>query len=117
MKEEVNGVKTSSTKQKQLDYLKTLRFNSPSGEVNEDVIVRDLLFVFQGIQGQHISYSLLEDAFVLAPNLMVSPSTRKLIGELSELGWLFKKVNDWMTRSIEASVNCNQVTQSLCFAV
>ena len=42
-----------------------MRFNSPNGEVNEDVIVRDLLFVFQGIQGQNITYSLLEDAYVL----------------------------------------------------
>lgn len=53
---------------------------------------------------------MLEDAFALAPNIVVSPSTRKLIGELAELGWLFKKVNDWMTRNIETSVHCNQVT-------
>jgi hypothetical protein len=47
MKDSANeGTKSTSTKQKQLEYLKTLRFNSPSGEVNEDVIVRDLLFVF-----------------------------------------------------------------------
>lgn len=41
-----NGVKSASTKLKQLEYLKTMRFNSPSGEINEDVLVRDLLFVF-----------------------------------------------------------------------
>ena len=38
--------KSASTKQKQMEYLKSQRFNSPSGEINEDVIVRDLLFVF-----------------------------------------------------------------------
>jgi gamma-tubulin complex component 3 len=102
---------------RQLDYLKSMRFNSPSGEVNEDVIVRDLLFVFQGIQGQFITYSLLEDAYILQPNLTFSPSTRKLINELCELGWLFKKVNDWLLRNNETSVHCNQVTQSLCFAI
>ena len=36
----------TSTKQRQLDYLRTLRFSSPQGEVNEDTIVRELLFVF-----------------------------------------------------------------------
>ena len=36
----------ASTKQRQLDYLRTLRFSSPQGEVNEDTIVRELLFVF-----------------------------------------------------------------------
>lgn len=99
--------KSASTKQKQMEYLKSQRFNSPSGEINEDVIVRDLLFVFQGIQGQHISYSLLEDAFILAPNVNLSPSTRKLVNELCELGWLFKKVNDWLVRNLESSVHCN----------
>jgi gamma-tubulin complex component 3 len=85
-----------------LDYLKQLRFSS---EVTEDQIVRDLLFVFQGIDGQKITYSLLEDAYILAPNLTLSPSTRKLVQELSELGWLFKKVNDWLTRNLEMTCN------------
>lgn len=39
----------NSTKMKQLEYLKSMRFNSPGGEVTEELIVRDLLFVFQGI--------------------------------------------------------------------
>ena len=46
----------ASTRQRQLDYLRTLRFSSPSGEVNEDTIVRELLFVMQGIDGQLIKY-------------------------------------------------------------
>ena len=46
----------ASTKQRQLDYLRTLRWSSPNGEVNEDVIVRELLFVFQGIDGVLIKY-------------------------------------------------------------
>jgi len=73
-----------------------MKINSASGELNEDALVRDLIYVFQGIQGQNIQYSLLEDAFILAPNCLVSPSTRKLISELCELGWLFKKVSEWI---------------------
>lgn len=38
--------KSATTKQKQIEYLKTMRYNSASGEINEDVIVRDLIFVF-----------------------------------------------------------------------
>jgi gamma-tubulin complex component 3 len=60
---------------------------------------------------------MLEDSFVIASNITLSPSTRKLISELCELGWLFKKVNDWLTRNLEMSSHCNQVTQSLCFAI
>jgi gamma-tubulin complex component 3 len=64
--------------------------------VNEDTVVRELLFVFQGIDGQYIKFSALDDAFVLSPAVTVSPSTMKLIQELCELGWLYKKVNDWI---------------------
>jgi hypothetical protein len=38
---------------------------SQAEPLSEDLIVRDLLFVFQGIQGQFIHYSVMEDAFVL----------------------------------------------------
>ena len=109
----------AATKQRQLDYLRTLRFSSPQGEVNEDMIVRELLFVFQGIDGNFIQYQLLEDAYVLVPQITVSPSAHKLICELCELGWLFKKVNDWVKRNGGDSMNTNvnQVTQSLCFAI
>jgi len=84
---------------------------------NEDLVVRDLLFVFQGINGQYIQFSLLEDRYVLSPQAVVSPSARKLIDELCELGWLFRKVNDWLSRNFELQALCNQVTQSLCFAI
>ena len=50
---------------------------------------------------------------------MVSPSTRKICNELCELGWLFKKVNDWLKLNVEtsASMDVNQVTQALCFSI
>ena len=75
-----------------------MRFNNPQ-QVGEDLLVRDLLFTFQGIDGQIISYSMLEDAYTVAPNVVLTPSTKKLVAELCELGWLFKKVNDWNTRN------------------
>ena len=56
---------------------------------------------------------------MLSPSVTVSPSAHKLICELCELGWLFKKVNDWVSRngSDQSNMNVNQVTQSLCFAI
>jgi len=91
----------------------------PGGQepLNEDLIVRDLLFVFQGINGQYIHFSHLDDGFIVTPNAVVSPAAKKLINELSELGWLFRKVNDWLSRNFELQAHCTQVTQSLCFAI
>jgi len=65
------------------------------------LIIRDLIFVFQGINGQFIQFSLLEDRYILLPMAVVSPSARKLIEELCELGWLFRKVNEWLSRNNE----------------
>ena len=79
--------------------------------------MRDLIFVFQAIPGQHIVYSMLEDAFILQPTVIVSPSTRKLIQELCELGWLYKRVSEWVQRNQETQSHINQVTQSLTFAI
>lgn len=62
-------------------------------------------------------YSILEDAYVLSPAVVVSPSTHKLISELNELGWLYRKVSDWLQKNAAELSSVNQVTQSLCFVV
>ena len=69
-----------STKQKQIEYLNKIKFNGfqstqsqgrnadsqfPHDQVKEQEIVRDLLYVFQGIEGRLIQYSFAEDAFIL----------------------------------------------------
>lgn len=64
----------------QLQFLKGYRFRSK--DVSEEVLCKDLIFIFQGIDGQNISFSIIEDAFVLAPNINVSDSTRKIISEM-----------------------------------
>lgn len=59
---------------------------------------------------------MLEDAYVVAPNVVLTPSTKKLVAELCELGWLFKKVNDWNQRNVKME-NQSKVIKSLCFAI
>ena len=77
---------------------------SEADVVKEADIIRDLIFVFQGIQGVNILYSNNEDAFTLRHNLVVSHSTRKIVNELCELGWLYRKVNNWMRDQQQANV-------------
>lgn len=86
MKGQPGNPLVKSAKQKQIDYLKQIKFNgytstqsqsnmnggmvvNGSGaaldNVREKDIVRDLLFVFQGIEGKLIQFSFAEDAFIL----------------------------------------------------
>lgn len=48
--------------------------------------------------------------------MVLTPSTRKLIYELCELGWLFKKVNDWNSRSSKLE-HQSKVVKALSFAI
>lgn len=93
--------KNKDAKASQYQFLKSFRYRSK--DISEEALCKDLLYVFQGIDGQNISFSILEDAFVLAPNVNVSSSTRKIVTEMCELGWLYKKVNDFMTRNIDST--------------
>ena len=106
-----------STKQRQIEYLKQQRIQGQSADVSEDLLVRDLIFVFQGINGQVVQFSLLEEAYIVQPSIILSPSTQKIINELCELGWLYKRVNDWLMRTLDEGSHCNQVTQALCFSI
>lgn len=40
----------------------------------------------------------------------------KMINELCEVGWLFRKINDWLLRNGKDQ-KISQVVQSLCFAM
>jgi hypothetical protein len=56
----------------------------------KNLCVNNLLYVFQGI-----------DEYMDHAN--VSPPIKKMIEQMSELGWLFKKVDDFMKRNIDSS--------------
>jgi len=47
----------------------------------------------------------------------VSASTHKIVAELAELGWLFKKVNEWLSKNNDARESVSLVAQSLTFAI
>ena len=66
--------------------------SASSGECAEYELVRDVLFACQGIDGEHIKFSPSEQAYVISPNVRVSPGRRNLVKCLTETGWLFKRV-------------------------
>jgi gamma-tubulin complex component 3 len=52
----------------------------------------------------------------MAPDIVLTPSTQKLVSELCEVGWLFKKVNDWNTRN-SGMEHQGKVVKALSFAI
>mmetsp|Transcript_8706 Transcript_8706/g.17003 ORF Transcript_8706/g.17003 Transcript_8706/m.17003 type:complete len:751 (+) Transcript_8706:47-2299(+) len=85
-----------------------------SAEIN--YLLRDIVFAFQGIDGNYINYSILEDSFVIQPNIGVSEPARKMVSELCELGWLFRKVSEFVGRQLE-DLSSGLFLKSLCFTL
>ncbi|KAJ0009613.1 hypothetical protein NQD34_001315 [Periophthalmus magnuspinnatus] len=84
-----------------------------TGEVTEAVLVRDILYVFQGIDGKFIKMSGQEDGYKLDPKVSLSKSLRDLSSRLSELGWLHNKVRKYTdSRSLDRAFGL--VGQSFC---
>jgi gamma-tubulin complex component 3 len=75
----------------------------------EDSLIRDLLFAFQGIEGKFLNYSSLEDRFITRQDL--PDCTRYILEQLSEIGYLYKKIKKFIVNNEEfASIVC----QSFC---
>ena len=58
----------------------------------ESQILRDLLYVFQGVEGRLLKYVALKDKFLLDPKYTLPRPTVQIINELSEIGWLYFKI-------------------------
>lgn len=88
--------------------------------VSEALLVRDMLYVFQGIDGQYVKLRGAGESgqFVVVPAIGsgASASTRTLVAKLGELGWLFARVSDAVAFS-SASVGAGRVSQALYAAV
>ncbi len=59
------------------------------GRVIESDILRDLLYVFQGIDGRFLKYDSKVDAFVMDSSVKLPRPTLEIVNKLSELGWLY----------------------------
>ncbi|KAL3637329.1 Gamma-tubulin complex component 3 [Castilleja foliolosa] len=88
-------------------------------EVSEVVLVRDVLYACQGIDGKYIKFDEKADAYVL-PDLIKAPrATRIMVRKLCELGWLFRKVKAYITESMDRfpSEDVGTVGQAFCAAL
>lgn len=70
-------------------------------EVTEEVLVRDVLYACQGIDGKYVKFDNNSDGYVLSNLIKASRATRTMIRKLCEMGWLFRKVKGYISESME----------------
>ncbi|KAL8041596.1 hypothetical protein ABFS82_10G173500 [Erythranthe guttata] len=88
-------------------------------EVSEVVLVRDVLYACQGIDGKYVKFDVMADAYALPELTKVPRATKIMIRKLCELGWLFRKVKGYITESMDqlSAEDVGTVGQAFCAAL
>jgi gamma-tubulin complex component 3 len=90
-----------------------LTWVSPEVELK---LIKDLLFVFQGISGTCIKYDLRSEQYVIDPSLHLVGPVRDLVLGMCEMGWLYNKVAKYISKVEKTSIN-GLVSQSFGYAI
>ncbi|XP_030912000.1 gamma-tubulin complex component 3 [Geospiza fortis] len=89
---------------------------SGSVEITEANLVRDVLYVFQGIDGKNIKMCNSENCYKVEGKVSLSKSLRDTTSRLAELGWLHNKIRKYTDqRSLDRAFGL--VGQSFCAAL
>ncbi|XP_016533635.1 gamma-tubulin complex component 3 isoform X2 [Poecilia formosa] len=89
------------------------RDGDAAGEVNEAALVRDILYVFQGIDGKFIKMNAQDNGYKIDSKVVLCKSLRDTSSRLSELGWLHNKVRKYTdARTLDRAFGL--VGQSFC---
>lgn len=81
----------------------------------EDILLKDLLFIFQGIPGKHIKYDTRCEQYVIDPALRILTSAADTVYCLCELGWLYGRVHAYLLRAEREPRGV--VVQAFCYAL
>ncbi|XP_050408701.1 gamma-tubulin complex component 3 homolog [Patella vulgata] len=87
-----------------------------SFEIPENELLKDLMFAFQGIEGQWIKFNSAKDGYRIEYQAGIPKAVRQLISKLTECGWLYNKIKSYIT-SWSSDKAFGLVGQSFCAAL
>jgi gamma-tubulin complex component 3 len=59
------------------------------------------MFIFQGIDGTYIRFDSEADTYIVDDTVGIPRSTRELVHRLTELGWLYKRIQSFVASNID----------------
>lgn len=88
-------------------------------EVSEEVIVTDVLYACQGVDGRFVKFESESNRYVIPDSVRVPRATRSMVHNLCELGVLFRKVSGYISQSMDRFPNedVGTVGQAFCSAL
>ncbi|CAG8455169.1 7996_t:CDS:10 [Acaulospora colombiana] len=85
-------------------------------EISEVLLLRDIIFIFQGIDGQFIKYDPDTSSYIIDSKVNINRATRDLLRRLTELGRLYLRVDEFVNHNVnEPSIGL--VGQAFCSAL
>ncbi|KAJ7749089.1 gamma-tubulin complex DGRIP91/SPC98 component [Mycena maculata] len=102
------------------DILREYRQRTGRPHLPEHLLLRDTLYLLQGISGKYVRFSIQDDpemenklVFMDHSKYVVSSPTKALIHRLSEVGYLYTRVETF-AREREGASGVGMIEQSLC---
>lgn len=92
------------------------RIASFSHELSEQILLRDVVFALQGIDGEYIKYDIALKGYVVDAGVGVPAPTRQLIRKICEAGWLFRRIMTFLEKC-KSSHTAGLVEQGMCHAM
>ncbi|KAM4091113.1 hypothetical protein ACJW30_09G114200 [Castanea mollissima] len=104
---------------REIAFREFVNFVKEENEVREEVLVRDVLYACQGIDGKYVKFDKTADGYVLSDLVKVPRATRIMVRKLCELGWLFRKVKGYISESMDRfpAEDVGTVGQAFCAAL
>uniref|UniRef100_A0A2N9HG04 Uncharacterized protein n=1 Tax=Fagus sylvatica TaxID=28930 RepID=A0A2N9HG04_FAGSY len=104
---------------REIAFREFVNFVKEENEVCEEVLVRDVLYACQGIDGKYVKFDKTADGYVLSDLVKVPRATRIMVRKLCELGWLFRKVKGYISESMDRfpAEDVGTVGQAFCAAL
>jgi len=102
--------------QKNKEPILVVNSNKTNKIITEKDLINDLIFVFQGIDGHFINYNSITNCYCLNPLIPFNDNINDIVSVLSDLGWLYKKVNTYLNYFNESNIP-SQFIHSFSFAI
>ncbi|KDO27124.1 hypothetical protein SPRG_07835 [Saprolegnia parasitica CBS 223.65] len=87
-----------------------------SCEIPESVLLKEVLYAFQGIDSKYIYFNPAIERFEVARHVGVPLPMRDLIRKLTEVGWLYSRLASFIERHSDVQAN-GVICQSFCHAL
>lgn len=82
----------------------------------EMLVLHELLFIFQGLEGKSIKYDVRSESYVLDPDLRLEAPVRDTILSLCEIGWLYQQIHKYV-KAVEGDSTKGLVVQAFCYSI